>query len=222
MLRRTLPMVAIWTLAAACGDDGGSGTTDASTSGSGTSSSTAGSTSGTSGADTTTGSTGGSTTGGSESSGGTADSTGSETTDGSSSGGSTGDTTTGGIVASFTCTETSIVDPPMVETIAGSFDADGVPHDLVAIYTQSGNVDFQVDVAVPVAADDPNAADVADWENTLTMIGWDVNPPGDPTGDRRYFFAPDGAQNVAIFPAFYYRIYEAGGNGQFEFDCVLN
>ena len=183
-------MVAIWTLAAACGDDGGSGTTDASTSGSGTSSSTAGSTSGTSGADTTTG--------------------------------STGDTTTGGIVASFTCTETSIVDPPMVETIAGSFDADGVPHDLVAIYTQSGNVDFQVDVAVPVAADDPNAADVADWENTLTMIGWDVNPPGDPTGDRRYFFAPDGAQNVAIFPAFYYRIYEAGGNGQFEFDCVLN
>jgi len=50
------------------------------------------------------------------------------------------------------------------------------------------------------------------------MKGWDVNVD-DMSDDRRYFFAPEGAQNVAIFPAFYYKVYGGGGNGQFEFDC---
>lgn len=108
----------------------------------------------------------------------------------------------------------------MVETIVGAFAEDGTPHDVVAQYVQSGTVDFAVDVALPVADDDPYAADVTYWEESLTMQGWDVNPPDDPSGDRRYFFAPAGAENVAIFAAFYYRVYEAGGNGQFEFDCV--
>lgn len=224
MLRRTIPLVAIWTLALACGDDAGGGSTDSSTSGSGSSSgsSSGGSTSGSSGTDSSTGSTGGTSSGSADTSSSGTGSTGGDTTDGSSSGGSTGDTTTGGIVATFSCTEISIVDPPMVEVITGAFDEAGVPHDLTATFVNSGNIDFQIDVAAPVAANDPYAEDVAYWEETLTMVGWDVNPPGDPTGDRRYFFAPEGAQNVAIFSAFYYRIYEGGGNGQFDFDCTLD
>lgn len=120
----------------------------------------------------------------------------------------------------FSCDETTVVDLPMVETIVGSFDADGTPLAVAASFVMSGAVDFSVDVASPVADDDPYAADVAYWEETLTMVGWDVNPPGDPTGDRRYLFIPTGAEGVAIFSAFYYHVYEAGGNGQFEFDCT--
>ena len=108
----------------------------------------------------------------------------------------------------------------MVETIDGAFDEVGVPMDLSATFTQSGSVDFQVDVAQPVAPGDPYYDDVVYWEDSLTMQGWDVTPPGDPFADHRYFFAPEGAQYVALFSAFYYRVYEAGGNGQFEFECI--
>lgn len=63
-------------------------------------------------------------------------------------------------------------------------------------------------------------ADVAFWEQDLTAIGWDVNPPGPPAGDRRYIFIPEGAQFVAKFALFYHRIYKGGGNGQFESECL--
>jgi hypothetical protein len=226
MHRTTIAFCLALGLAPACGDDGGSTgtteatTTDATTTGMGTS--TGGSSSGGSSSGIDASSSGGSsgpTTG--ETSGTDSGSSGADSSSGPATESSSGDSTGGGIVATFTCSETSVVDPPMVETITGSFDEAGVPHDVLATYDQSGNVDFQVDLAVPVAADDPYAEDVAYWEDTLTMIGWDVNPPGDPTGDRKYFFIPDGAQNVAIFSAFYYRVYEFGGNGQFEFDCTL-
>lgn len=152
----------------------------------------------------------------------------SSTTDLSSGGPSTGGASTGGAstgggdpVASFTCVETTPVELPLKESISGSFLADGTPVDLTAVMVKGGAIDFHVDVAAPIDPKDPNAADVAAFEAWLKMQAWDVNTPGDVSGDRRYFFAPKGAQNVAIFPAFYFRVYEGGGNGQFEFDCSL-
>ncbi len=150
------------------------------------------------------------------------------TTTGESSSGasdsSTGATggTTGGVepFSSFTCTELTLVDLLLREAISGSFTADGVPIDVLAVMVKGGATDFQIDIAGPVAPDDPYAADVAFWEQDLTAIGWDVNPPGPPAGDRRYIFIPEGAQFVAKFSLFYYRIYEGGGNGQFEFECL--
>lgn len=129
---------------------------------------------------------------------------------------------TGGLepFSSFTCTELTPVELLLKEEISGSFTADGVPIDLLAVMVKGGATDFQVDIAGPVAPDDPYAADVAFWEQNLTAIGWDVNPPGPPAGDRRYIFIPEGAQFVAKFALFYYRIYEGGGNGQFEFECL--
>lgn len=129
---------------------------------------------------------------------------------------------TGGLepFSSFTCTELTPVELQLKEAISGSFTADGVPIDLLAVMVKGGATDFQVDIAGPVAPDDPYAADVAFWEQTLTAIGWDVNPPGPPADDRRYIFIPEGAQFVAKFALFYYRIYEGGGNGQFEFECL--
>lgn len=217
-------------LALACGgDDGGTtatttenGSTGGSTSHDGSGSSTSHAHGSTSDASTSgSGSGPGSSTGGS-----TGASTGSDGTTGADTGASTGEAsstggTTGGVVFStFSCTETSVVDAAMVETIDGSFDEAGVPMDLVATFTQSGSVDFQVDVAQPVAPGDPHYDEVVYWEDSLTMQGWDVTPPGDPFADHRYFFAPEGAQYVALFSAFYYRVYEAGGNGQFEFECI--
>lgn len=156
-------------------------------------------------------------------------SSGGPSTGGASTGdASTGDSSTGGSstsggdpVASFTCVETTPVELPLKESISGSFLADGTPVDLTAVMVKGGAIDFHVDVAAPIDPNDPNAADVAAFEAWLKMQAWDVNPPGDMSGDRRYFFAPKGAQNVAIFPAFYFRVYEGGGNGQFEFDCSL-
>lgn len=129
---------------------------------------------------------------------------------------------TGGLepFSSFTCTELTPVELQLKEAISGSFTADGVPIDLLAVMVKGGATDFQVDIAGPVAPDDPYAADVAFWEQDLTAIGWDVNPPGPPADDRRYIFIPEGAQFVAKFALFYYRIYEGGGNGQFEFECL--
>jgi len=120
--------------------------------------------------------------------------------------------------SSFTCKELTVVELYMKEEITGSFDADGVPLDVTATMVKGGAVDFHVDVAMPVAADDPYAADVAYWEKTLTAKGWDANGQGDL--DRRYFFVPEGAHLVAKFSLFYYRVYEGGGNGQFEFECL--
>jgi hypothetical protein len=223
---RPLALASSLALCLACGgDDGGAagstgptGSTGPSTTVGGSTSSSTSSPGSTSGADSTSGSTDGegSTSGGSTgATGSTGPGTGSSTGDGS-----TGGTTEGLVFSTFSCTETSIVDAAMVETIDGAFDDAGVPLELVATFTQSGNVDFQVDPALPVAPDDPYYADVMYWEDALTMQGWNVTPPGDPFADRRYFFAPDGAQYVALFSAFYYRVYEAGGNGQFEFECV--
>jgi hypothetical protein len=173
--------------------------------------------------------------GGSSGSQGTSDgattaegSSGATTAEGSSSGGasssSTGGTggSTGGLepFSSFTCTELTVVELLLKEAISGSFTADGVPIDVLAVMVKGGATDFQVDVAGPVAPDDPYAADVAFWEQDLTAKGWDVNPPGPPAGDRRYIFIPEGAQFVAKFSLFYYRIYDGGGNGQFEFECL--
>lgn len=141
------------------------------------------------------------------------DATGSESTGGESTGGALP-------VAYFDCTELTVVDLQLKETISGAFTAEGVPIDVLATMVKGGAIDFQIAVAAPVAADDPYAADVAFWENELTATAWDVNPPGDPTGDRRYIFVPEGAQFVAKFSLFYYRIYEGGGNGQFEFECL--
>lgn len=147
--------------------------------------------------------------------------TGESSTGASSSTGGTGGST-GGLepFSSFTCTELTPVELQLKEAISGSFTADGVPIDLLAVMVKGGATDFQVDIAGPVAPDDPYAADVAFWEQNLTAIGWDVNPPGPPAGDRRYIFIPEGAQFVAKFALFYYRIYEGGGNGQFEFECL--
>ena len=138
----------------------------------------------------------------------------------SSTGGTGGSTGGPEPFSSFTCTELTPVELQLKEAISGSFTADGVPIDLLAVMIKGGATDFQVDIAGPVAPDDPYAADVAFWEQNLTAIGWDVNPPGPPAGDRRYIFIPEGAQFVAKFALFYYRIYEGGGNGQFEFECL--
>ena len=138
----------------------------------------------------------------------------------SSTGGTGGSTGGPEPFSSFTCTELTPVELQLKEAISGSFTADGVPIDLLAVMIKGGATDFQVDIAGPVAPDDPYAADVAFWEQNLTAIGWDVNPPGPPADDRRYIFIPEGAQFVAKFALFYYRIYEGGGNGQFEFECL--
>lgn len=159
---------------------------------------------------------GGSTGGGGSTSGGTGTTTGDAST-GSSGGSGTG----GGVVVSFTCVETTPVELYLKEAISGSFTAEGTPVDLTATMVKGGAIDFHVDTALPVDPNDPYAADVAAFEMWLTMTGWDVNPADDMSGDRRYFFAPQGAQNVAIFQAFYYKVYGGGGNGQFEFDCAL-
>ncbi len=211
------------------GPDTGAASTSASTGGS--SASTAGdssagpgpTTSGSSseGGSTSAGSSGSTSEGSSTTGEGTSGGPGSGTSGEGTSGSSTGASTGGGVVASFTCVETTPVELPLKESISGSFLADGTPVDLTAIMVKGGAIDFHVDAAVPVDPNDPNAADVAAFEMWLKMQGWDVNPPGDMSGDRRYFFAPKGAQNVAIFPAFYFRVYEGGGNGQFEFDCSL-
>ncbi|MBX7083677.1 MAG: hypothetical protein K1X88_30995 [Nannocystaceae bacterium] len=226
-MMRTIAMMIGAALFAACGgDDGGASTGGSSSGGASTSGSSSG---GSSSGGTATGSSSGGSSSGADSGSSGGSSGGASSSDGSSSGGGSSgsdssgggsSSTGGGVVAVFSCDETSVVELPLVETIAGSFDADGTPLDVSASFVLSGAVDFAVDMAVPVAADDPYAADVAYWEQQLTMVGWDVNPPGDPTGDRRYLFIPDGAQGVAIFPAFYYHIYEAGGNGQFDFDCT--
>ncbi len=148
----------------------------------------------------------------------------SSSSSGGASSSSTGGTggSTGGLepFSSFTCTELTVVELLLKEAISGSFTADGVPIDVLAVMVKGGATDFQVDVAGPVAPDDPYAADVAFWEQDLTAKGWDVNPAGPPAGDRRYVFIPEGAQFVAKFSLFYYRIYDGGGNGQFEFECL--
>ncbi len=107
--------------------------------------------------------------------------TGESSTGASSSTGGTGGST-GGLepFSSFTCTELTPVELQLKEAISGSFTADGVPIDLLAVMVKGGATDFQVDIAGPVAPDDPYAADVAFWEQNLTAIGWDVNPPGHP------------------------------------------
>lgn len=217
--------------AAACNPDGAASTTSA-----GDTASAASSTGDTTGATPTTGAP----TTGTTSDGSTSTSTGEVggssgpqgTTDGAttaegSSGASssgTGDTggSTGGLepFSSFACTELTLVELLLREEISGAFTAEGVPIDVLAVMVKGGAIDFQVDIAGPVAPDDPYAADVAYWEQSLTAKGWDVNPPGPPVGDRRYIFIPEGAQFVAKFALFYYRIYEGGGNGQFEFECL--
>ena len=142
------------------------------------------------------------------------------------SGGTTGEAstggTTGGVVpfSHFACTETTPVELLLREAISGAFDAQGLPLDVTAVMVKSGATEFHVDVAKEVAPNDPYAADVAFWEQDLTAKGWDVNPPDDMSGDRRYIFIPDGAQFVAKFSLFYYHVYEGGGNGQFEFECL--
>lgn len=168
------------------------------------------------------GSTGGTTAAASSTGSG---STGTSTGDGGSTDASTsgaGSDSTGGAVpvAYFDCTELTVVELALKEKISGAFDAQGVPLAVTATMVKGGAIDFQAPVAAPVAADDPYAADVAFWEQELTAVGWDVNPPGDPGGDRRYIFIPEGAQFVAKFALFYYRVYEVGGNGQFEFECL--
>ena len=136
----------------------------------------------------------------------------------------TSDTDTGDtgdpIVSTFDCSETSVVDAYMLLDITGGFDASGTPRDLLSVHVYGGAVDFAVDEGLPVADDDPYAADVAYWEDSLSMIGWDVNTVDDGSGDRRYLFFPDGAEGTSTFDAFYYYVYGAGGNGQFEFRCV--
>ena len=182
----------------------GTGTTTGSTTG----------TASTTGTDSTSdGTTGTASTTGTDSTDSTTGTTGTASTTGSSTGG-------GGVVASFACVETTLVEPFMQESISGAFLADGTPVDVTAVMVKGGAVDFHVDVALPVDPNDPNAADVAAFETWLTMTGWDVNV-NDMTDDRRYFFVPEGAQNVAIFQAFYYKIYGNNGNGQFEFACKL-
>lgn len=167
------------------------------------------------------GSTGGTTAAGSTSSGSGGTSTGDGGSTDASTGGAGSDSTGGAVpVAYFDCTELTVVELALKEKISGAFDAQGVPLAVVATMVQGGAIDFQAPVAAPVAADDPYAADVAFWEQELTAEGWDVNPPGDPGGDRRYIFIPEGAQFVAKFALFYYRVYEGGGNGQFEFECL--
>jgi hypothetical protein len=86
---------------------------------------------------------------------------------------------------------------------------------------KGGAIDFLAKPATPVAASDPNASEITWWEQSLSMKGWDVNQPVDPNGDTKYLFIPTGAQGVSSFQVFYYRIYGAGGNGQFYFDCQL-
>lgn len=225
--------------AAGCGTDGGTATSDSTATGTSASASTSAST----GAGPTTdlpATTGAPTTGsGSTTQGGSASTSGDETTsstggstgagsaqtstsDGSTGTGGTGSESTGGgvPVTSFDCTELTVVDLQLKEKISGSFDAQGVPLDVTATMVKGGAIDFHVAAAGPVADDDPYAADVAFWEQELTAQGWDVNPPGEPGGDRRYIFIPEGAQFVAKFSLFYYRVYEGDGNGQFEFECL--
>lgn len=193
---------------------GMSTSTDSPTSTGAAPTSTATGTTGDSGTSTGAGSTGGEgSTGGASSTG---DASSSNSTGDASSGGEA--STGGGVVASFNCVETTPVELALKETISGSFLGDGTPVDLSAVMVKGGGIDFHVDMALPVDPNDPNAADVAAFEAFLTMKGWDVNI-NDMTDDRRYFFAPEGAQNVAIFPAFYFKVYGGGGNGQFEFDC---
>lgn len=166
------------------------------------------------------GSTGG-TAAGSTGSGSGGTSTGDGGSTDASTGGAGSDSTGGAVpVAYFDCTELTVVELALKEKISGAFDAQGVPLAVTATMVKGGAIDFQAPVAAPVAADDPYAADVAFWEQELTAVGWDVNPPGDPGGDRRYIFIPEGAQFVAKFALFYYRVYEGGGNGQFEFECL--
>ena len=197
---------------------GGPATSDASTGGDASTSSGA-----STGGDASTSS--GASTGGDGGTTGAASTTGASSGD-ASSGASSGDAsssgTTGGVVpfSHFACTETTPIDLLLKEAITGAFDAQGIPLDVTAVMVKSGATDFHVDVAGDVAPDDPYAADVLFWEQTLTAKGWDVNPPDDMSGDRRYIFIPDGAQFVAKFSLFYYRVYGGGGNGQFEFECV--
>lgn len=234
------PVLALVLMGASCGSaDPGAGTsTSAGATGSSGATTDAPPTTGPAPTDTgasTQGGPDGSSTGGTSepgSTGGTAaasstgsGSTGTSTGDGGSTDASTGGAgsdSTGGVVpvAYFDCTELTVVDLALKEKISGAFDAQGVPLAVVATMVKGGAIDFQAPVAAPVAADDPYAADVAFWEQELTAVGWDVNPPGDPGGDRRYIFIPEGAQFVAKFALFYYRVYEGGGNGQFEFECL--
>lgn len=236
-------ITALTSLAAAgCGSGGGTATSDSTgaTTGAGAGTGTGTSTGATTDLPPTTGTptTGDSSTtqaspgstSGDGTTGSSSGSTGAASTQASTGDGSTGTTSTGGTgsestgggvpVASFECTELTVVDLQLKEKISGSFDAEGVPLAVTATMVKGGAIDFQVAVAAPVAADDPYAADVAFWEQQLTAQGWDVNPPGEPGGDRRYIFIPEGAQFVAKFSLFYYRVYEGGGNGQFEFECL--
>ena len=173
------------------------------------------------GASTGEASTGGGASTGGASTGGSGGTTGEASTGGTTGEASTGGTT-GGVVpfSHFACTETTPVELLLREAISGAFDAQGLPLDVTAVMVKGGAIEFHVDVAKEVAPNDPYAADVAFWEQDLTAKGWDVNPPDDLSGDRRYIFIPDGAQFVAKFSLFYYHVYEGGGNGQFEFECL--
>jgi hypothetical protein len=174
------------------------------------------------GASTGEASTGGGASTGEASTGGSGGTTGEASTGGGSTGEASTGGSTGGVVpfSHFACTETTPVELLLREAITGAFDAQGLPLDVTAVMVKSGATEFHVDVAKEVAPNDPYAADVAFWEQDLTAKGWDVNPPDDLSGDRRYIFIPDGAQFVAKFSLFYYHVYEGGGNGQFEFECL--
>lgn len=126
------------------------------------------------------------------------------------------------IVSTFSCEETSVVEPFLKLTISGGFTAQSEPRNLVATHTLGGAIEFSVPLPALVDPSDANYADVVYWEMQLSMVGYDVNLPDDGTDDSRYLFLPSGAEGVSTFDAFYYHIYGVGGNGQFEFTCTTD
>ena len=175
-----------------------------------------GSETGTTSSDTTGSDTTGSDTTGGDTTGG--DTTGGDTTGGDTTGSDTGDPDP--VVSTFTCVNLGAVEPFLQLHITGGFTAASEPRNLDATHVLGGATEFSVALPLLVDPNDPNYADVVAWESTLSMVGWDVNYPDDGSEDRRYFFIPSGAEGISTFDAFYYRVYGAGGSGQFDFECT--
>lgn len=116
-------------------------------------------------------------------------------------------------------------DGPIVESIDGTFDLAATPTALTFTMKRSGfAASYTLPTAAKVADTDPNAADLATFAAQLGMAPWDVTPlPADnPDGDLAYVLFPTGAQNLSVFQAFYYHLFEGGaaGNLQIMLTCL--
>ncbi|MFV8750192.1 hypothetical protein ACNOYE_06550 [Nannocystaceae bacterium ST9] len=200
----------------ACTPDGGGGDEVGNTETAGTDSTSGDSTS----TDSTSGDSTSEGTSTDSSSGDSTDSTDSTSSDSTDSTSETGDPDP--IVSTFSCEETSVVEPFLQLTITGGFTAQSEPRNLVATHTLGGAIEFSVPIPALVDPNDANYADVVYWEMQLSMVGYDVNLPDDGTDDSRYLFLPSGAEGVSTFDAFYYRVYGVGGTGQFDFTCTAD